>query len=53
MDSSKYIYHKVRDDITYPTPNFSGATVDVWQWMSSFKSDFSGNVTTYPFGDWS
>ena len=26
----------VWDEITYPFPNFNGATVEVWEWISSF-----------------
>ena len=27
---------KVWDEITYPFPNFNGATVEVWDWISNF-----------------
>ena len=26
---------KVWDEITYPFPNFNGATVEVWEWLSN------------------
>ena len=31
-----YIHSKVWDEITYPFPNFNGATVEVWEWISNF-----------------
>ena len=31
---------KVRDEITYPFPNFNGATVEVWEWISNFIPHF-------------
>ena len=33
---SNYIHDKAWDEITYPFPNFNGATVDVWEWISNF-----------------
>ena len=27
---------KVCDNITYPFPNFNGATVEVWEWICNF-----------------
>ena len=33
---SNYIHYKLRDEIPYPFPNFNGATVEVWEWMSNF-----------------
>ena len=27
---------KVWNEITYPFPNFNGATVEVWEWLSNF-----------------
>ena len=27
---------KAWDEITYPFPNFNGATVEVWEWISNF-----------------
>ena len=32
-------YHmdsKVCDEITFPFPNFYGATIEVWEWISNF-----------------
>ena len=40
---------KVWDKITYQFPNLSGATVEVWQWISNFISHFTGHVITYPW----
>ena len=33
---SDYAQYKVWDEITYPLPNFNGATVEVWEWISNF-----------------
>ena len=30
---SNYIQFKVWDEITYPFPNFSGAAIEVWEWI--------------------
>ena len=48
---SKYIYHKVCDEITYPFSKFKGATVEVWEWISSFLPHFTGHMITYPCRD--
>ena len=32
---------KVWDEIAYPFPNFNGATVDVWEWISNFIPRFT------------
>ena len=34
------------DEIASPFPNFNGATVEVWEWISTFISHFSGHVIT-------
>ena len=31
---SKYINYKAWDEITNPFPNFNGATVEIWEWIS-------------------
>ena len=36
------------DEITYPFPNFEGATVEVWEWISYFIPHFTEHVITYP-----
>ena len=44
-------YHmpgKVWDGITYPFPNFNGATVEVWEWINNFIPHFIMDVITYP-----
>ena len=46
-----YILYKVWDKITYPIPNFNNATVEVYEWISSFISHFPRNVITYPCCD--
>ena len=45
---SKHLSIKVWDEITYPFPNFSGATVEVWEWISNFIPHFIMDVITYP-----
>ena len=34
-------------EIIYPFPNFSSATVDVWEWISNFLQLFTRHVITY------
>ena len=41
-------HYKVWDEITYPFPNFNGATVEVWKWISNFIPNLTGPVITYP-----
>ena len=36
MNMCKYIHYKMYDEITYPFPNFNGATVEVLEWISNF-----------------
>ena len=48
---NNYIQYKVWDKITYPSPNFNGATVEVWDWISNFIPHFTGHVITYPCWD--
>ena len=33
---SNYTRYEVWDEITYPSSNFNGATVEVWEWISNF-----------------
>ena len=35
-------------EITYPFPNFNGATVEVWEWINIFILHFTEHVFTYP-----
>ena len=49
---SNYTHYKVRDEITYPFPNFNGATAEVWEWISNFTPHFTRHVITYPCRDW-
>ena len=39
---SNHIYYKVWDVITYPFPNFNGATVEVWEWVNISSHAFLG-----------
>ena len=48
---SNCIHYDVRDEITYPFPNFNGATVEVWEWMSNFILHLTEHVITYPRWD--
>ena len=43
-----YSHYKVWDRITCPFPNFNGATVDVWKWLSIFIPHVTGHVFTHP-----
>ena len=45
---SNYIQYNMWDEITYPFPNFNGATVEVWEWISDFIPHFNGRVIMYP-----
>ena len=46
---SNHIHYKVWNEITYmyPFPNFHGATVEVWEWISNLISQFIMDVITY------
>ena len=46
-----YIHYKVWDEITYPFPNFNGATVEAREWISYFIPPFTRLVITYPLWD--
>ena len=39
------------DEITYPFPNFNGATVEVWEWTSNFIPHLIMDFITYPCWD--
>ena len=45
------IHYKVWDVITYPFPNFSGAAIEVWEWISNVFLHVTGHVVTYPCWD--
>ena len=42
---------EVWDDIIYQLPNFNGATVEVFEWISNFIRHFVMDLITYPYGD--
>ena len=42
---------KVWDEITCPFPNFSGCTVEVWEWISTFISHLITHVMWCPCWD--
>ena len=46
---SNYMPSKVLDEITYPFPNFNGATVEVWESISNFTPHFIMDVIIYPW----
>ena len=37
---NNHMSSKVWDKITYPFPNFNGATVEVWEWINNFIPHF-------------
>ena len=39
------------DEITYPFPNFNGATVEIWEWMINFIPHYIMDVFTPPCWD--
>ena len=39
------------DEITYLFPNFNGATVEVWEWISHFIPCYIIDVIIYPCWD--
>ena len=41
----------VWDEITYPFPNFNGATIEVWEGINDFIPHFLMDVITYPCWD--
>ena len=43
------MHNKVWDNITYPFPNFNGATAEVWEWISNLILHLTMDVITYPF----
>ena len=43
---SNPVSNKGWDEIIYLFPNFSSATVDVWEWISYFILHFTGHVVT-------
>ena len=48
---SNHMPNKLWDKITYPFPNFHGATIEVWEWRSNFIPHFIMDVITYPCWD--
>ena len=49
--SMEYIHYKVWDKITYQFPNFTSATIEVWEWISNVISHLSGRMIIYPCWD--
>ena len=45
---SSLMLSKVWDEITYLSPNFNGATIGVWEWISNFIAHFIMDVITFP-----
>ena len=41
------IHYQMWDENTYSFPNFSGWTVEVWEWISNFIPHFIGHVITF------
>ena len=48
---SNHIYYKMWDEIIYQFPNFNGAAIEVWEWISNFIPHFIGHVISYPWWD--
>ena len=48
MDNKSHTQKNVRWNYTCPFPNFSGAAVEVWEWISNFISYFTGHVINFP-----
>ena len=46
-----YSHYEVWDEITYPVPNFNGATIDIWEWIGNFIPHFAGHMFSYPCWD--
>ena len=44
----KYINYNWWEEISYQSPNFNGATVEVWEWISGFTPHFIKYVITFP-----
>ena len=38
------MHSKAWDGITYPFPNFNGAIVEVWEWISNLIPNFAMGV---------
>ena len=45
---SNYVNHIVWDEIIFSFQNFKGATVEVWEWICKFITNFTVHVITYP-----
>ena len=43
---SNYTHQNVSNEITYPSLNFNGATVEVQEWISNFIAHFTEHVIT-------
>ena len=46
---SNSIHYKMWNEITFPFPNFNGATIEVWEWVSNFIPHFTGHVIDHPY----
>ena len=49
---SNYINGKMWPKVMLPFPNFTDATVEVWEWISNFIPHFTGYVIIHPCWDW-
>ena len=48
FNPSNHIFDKLWDEIIYPSPNFNGYTVEVWEWINNFIPYFTRHVIMYP-----
>ena len=53
LEGPRNFHHKVWDEIVYSFPNFKGAAVEVWEWISNIIPHFTGHVITFQYWDWS
>ena len=45
--SNPGIYYTVLGEIMYPSPNFNGASIEIWEWRSNSITHFTSHVITY------
>ena len=48
---SDYMQYKMWYEISYSFLNFTGCTVEVWEWLKNLIPHFTGPVIAYPYWD--
>ena len=43
---------KLSDGITHLFPNFDGAVIEVWEYISDFIPQFTGDIISYACWEW-